>query len=224
MSKPKEIKQPKITLKLIMAFLAALQLGRLTAIWTKHAAEKAASPERKARTAARKTAEKMRPIIVDLKDAKWSLSFDERGAPSVCVNDSVYGALVLCVNNVGEWLIKSVFATPHFNRIKADIDPDFLFGLVEQVNPKTTYQQEEPIWPSNTIIENLETFSSEKTAKRNIALSNLSNLPRKQLLQLRKHLNITGNGNGKQGVVSTKTAIAQILLFMDERGNWDWEF
>ena len=113
--------------------------------------------------------------------------------------------------------------TPHFNRIKADIDPDFLFGLVEQVNPKTTYQEEEAVWPwpSDTTIE---TFSSEKTAKRNIALSNLSSLPRKELLQLRKHLNITGNGNGKQGVVSTKTAIAQILLFMDERGNWDWEF
>lgn len=59
---------------------------------------------------------------------------------------------------------------------------------------------------------------------RNNALIHLNELPHKSLLQLRKHLKITGNGTGKRGVVTKEWAIQSILDFMDSRKDYSFKF
>ena len=90
----------------------------------------------------------------------------------------------------------------------ADYDDDGIEALVEAV----THEVDEAL------------AEAAQEGLRNNAIIHLNQLPHKSLLQLRKHLKITGNGTGKRGVVTKEWAVQSILDFMDARKDYSFEF
>ena len=234
MNKPKEI------VKLLMAYLVAMQEGIIIALWTKHAKEQARKPERNAPSMTKTTSAANRQIVLEPFDRKkrWYLSFDKDGSPSIAINDSLYGAMFLTYSNDGTWLVKSVIHHHHYKRGYEALDLESILGLIEQYNKSAVVQEakveedspvQEAVEEDSPVQEAVEEDSPvqeirEKEITREEARLRLRNYGRKTLLQLRRHLELTGNGTGKRGAISTENAIESILTFMDGRENYDLDF
>ena len=233
-------KNPKEIVKLLMAFFVAMQQGTIIALWTTHAKQRARMESRNARPVTRTTSASNRPIVLEThgRDRRWYLSFDKDGSPSIAINDSLYGAMFLTYND-GIWLIKSVIARSHYQRNYEAFDLESILGLIQQYNNPAAVQEAEVA--DNPVVEEVEEETPvmvqetmmgdpsveeirEVEVTREEALLRLSKYSRKTLLQLRKHLEITGNGTGTRGAVSTENAIESILTFMDDRKNYDLDF
>ena len=214
-------KDPKQIVNLLMAFLAALQQGQILALWTTHAKKRSGNPDRKIPLTTKRAAEANRPVVLEVASSiqhqRWYLSFDKEGVASIAINDSLYGAMFLAYNH-GTWLIKSVIARQHYKRSYEAVDLKFILGLIEQYNSAVVEEtaEEEPV------VE--ETAEDEHKMTREEAHLRISKYQRKVLLNLRKHLGITGNGTGKRGAVSTENAIESILQWMDTRDNYELNF
>ena len=232
---------PKEIVKLLMAFLAAMQQGIIIAMWTNHAKAQAQKPARNAPSMTKMTSAANRQIVLEPfgRGKRWYLSFDKEGAPSIAINDSLYGAMFLTYSDNGTWLVKSVIHHQHYKRNYEALDLESILGLIQQYNNPATVQEAEVA--DNPVVEEVEEETPvmvqetmmgdpsveeirEVEVTREEALLRLSNYSRKTLLQLRKHLKITGNGTGKRGAVSTENAIESILTFMDDRENYDLDF
>jgi hypothetical protein len=214
-------KDPKQIVNLLMAFLAALQQGQILALWTTHAKKRSGNPDRNIPVTTKKAAEANRPVVLEVASSilkpRWYLSFDKEGVASIAINDSLYGAMFLAYND-GTWLIKSVIARQHYKRTYEAVDLEFILGLTEQYNSAVVEEtaEEEPV------VE--ETAEDEHKMTREEAHLRISKYQHKVLLNLRKHLGITGNVTGKRGAVSTENAIESILQWMDTRDNYELNF
>ena len=138
-----------------------------------------------------------------------------------------------------------------FRSRKHEVKTDSLPELLSQITLKQIEQEapEEPVeTPLDKVIEDTEDsedsdavdaslsdadyddeideslVDAAQEGLRNNALIHLNELPHKSLLQLRKHLKITGNGTGKRGVVTKEWAIQSILDFMDSRKDYSFKF
>ena len=232
-------KNPKEIVKLLMAFFVALQQGTIIALWTTHAKQRAQMNARNARPVTKATSASNRPIVLEPhgRDRRWYLSFDKDGSPSIAINDSLYGAMFITYNDP-EWVIKSVIHTAYYKRSYEAFDLESILGLIQQYNPAAVQEAEVA---DNPVVEEVEEETPvmvqetmmgdpsveeirEVEVTREEARLRLSKYSRKTLLQLRKHLEITGNGTGTRGAVSTENAIESILTFMDDRENYDLDF
>jgi hypothetical protein len=214
-------KDPKQIVNLLMAFLAALQQGQILALWTTHAKRRSGNPDRNIPLPTKKAAEANRPVVLEVASSilkpRWYLSFDKEGVASIAINDSLYGAMFLAYND-GTWLIKSVIARQHYKRTYEAVDLEFILGLTEQYNSAVVEETAE----KESVAE--EAAEDEHKMTREEAHLRISKYQRKVLLNLRKHLGITGNGTGKRGAVSTENAIESILQWMDTRDNYELNF
>ena len=212
---------PKEIVKLLLAFLAALQQGQILALWTTHAKRRSGNPDRNIPLTTKRAAEANRPVVLEVASSiqhqRWYLSFDKEGVASIAINDSLYGAMFLAYND-GTWLIKSVIARQHYMRSYEAVDLEFILGLIEQYNSAVVEEtaEEEPV------VE--ETAEDDNKTTREEAQSTLYKYGRKSVLKIRKFVGITGNGTGKRGAVSTEHAIESILEWMDSRDNYDMNF
>ena len=215
------INNPKEIMKLIMAFVVALQQKTLTATWTNHAIERALLKSRRVPDATRKSAAKRRPINLGLDDANWYLSLDNKGDASIAIMDSVYGAMFVCCNST-TWLIKTVTNYPNFKKQYKPMSQKYLFGLIEKLGSSTNKK------PESILKVPMGQFKKTKVPKTNATRSDarrkLKQLPRKTLMDMRRHLRIFGNGTNKPGAVSTEYAIESILIYMDARGEYSLYF
>ncbi len=207
-----------------MAFFVALQQKTLTARWTNHAVQRTLLPERKVYAAAKQSAAKHRPINLGLEDAKWYLSLDKNGEAAIAILDSVYGAMFICCNN-GVWLIKTVIPYGSFKQYYKPIEEKYLFELIDALGKSTNKVPLGPIAHESTTGSRGKKTNIPKTdASRDNARYKLEKMPRKNIMRLRKHLQIYGNPTGKPGAVSTEYAIESILNHMDIRGEYSLHF
>ena len=214
-------KNPKQIVKLLMALLVAMQQGLIIAMWTNHAKTQAQKPARNAPSMTKTTSAADRQIVLEPfgRKKRWYLSFDKDGSPSIAINDSLYGAMFLTYSDDGTWLVKSVIHHQHYKRGYEALDLESILGLIGQYNSKPPVVEE--ITEEEPVVEEI---AEELKMTREEARSRLSKYPRKQLLQLRKHLEITGNGTGKRGAVSTENALESILQWMDTREHYELNF
>ena len=235
-----------------MAVVHALYVGHLTVVWTDHGAKRAVDSSRGLPTTTRKIAENRRPFVLDLNTASWYLTNKDESLFLV-VSDKLFGRFVLHYAETNKtWVVVTVMTPSMFRSRKHEVKTDSLPELLSQITLKQI-EQEAPEEPVETpldeeVIEDTEDgedsdavdaslsdadyddeideslVDAAQEGLRNNALIHLNALPHKSLLQLRKHLKITGNGTGKRGVVTKEWAIQSILDFMDSRKDYSFKF
>ena len=238
-------------MRMIMAVVHALYVGHLTVVWTDHGAKRAVDSSRGLPTTTRKIAENRRPFVLDLNTASWYLTNKDESLFLV-VSDKLFGRFVLHYAETNKtWVVVTVMTPSMFRSRKHEVKTDSLPELLSQITLKQIEQEapEEPVeTPLDEVIEDTEDsedsdavdaslsdadyddeideslVDAAQEGLRNNALIHLNELPHKSLLQLRKHLKITGNGTGKRGVVTKEWAIQSILDFMDSRKDYSFKF
>ena len=244
-----KFKNPIEIMRMIMAIMHALYVGHLTVVWTDHGAARAVERASTLPNTTKKLAEHRRPFVIDLNTASWYLTNKDESLFLV-VSDKLFGQFVLHYAETNKrWVIVTTLAPSMFRKRRHEIKTDSLPELLSQITLIQIEQEapEEPVeTPLDEVIEDTTEDSDVVDASlsdadyddeideslveaaqeglRNNALIHLNQLPHKSLLQLRKHLKITGNGTGKRGVVTKEWAIKSILDFMDARKDYSFEF
>ena len=244
-----KFRNPIEIMKMIMAPYA-LCTGQVAVVWTDHGVSRAMDKTRKLPTTTRKLAEHRRPFVIDLNTATWYLTYRDETIGLV-VYDKLFGNFCLAyVESNNTWVVVSCIHPSQFRSRRHELKTDSLPDLLSQIEEKIEQEApEEPVeTPLDEVIEDTEgdedsdavdpslsdadyddeidesLVDAAQEGLRNNALIHLNELPHKSLLQLRKHLKITGNGTGKRGVVTKEWAIQSILDFMDSRKDYSFKF
>ena len=218
-----KFKNPIEIVRMIMAIMHALHVGHLTVVWTDHGAMRALERASTLPTTTKKIAEHRRPFVLDLNTASWYLTNKDESL-FLIVSDKLFGRFVLhYAESNKKWVVVTTMTPSMFRSRKHEVKTDSLPELLSQITLKQIEQEapEEPVeTPLDEVIED-NTENSDvvdaslsgadyddeideslviaaQKGQRNNALIHLNELPHKSLLQLRKHLNITGNGTGKR--------------------------